>query len=187
MCGEDHICSDTAQEHKRVFRIGSAKLVCRLEPEATTLIAYGLFEFEGSCFAKRNWQEHSSKIDEDAFQERVAAKHLRVVKVATGSNPADIQTQRLVRQNLMRRRWTRNSRNSRSSRMSSLQLKRWKRVLWIEFSKWSRVDNGQVVEPEGIIESSDVVLVGTSQRERRNRITSSRIGDFTPLGERRVS
>ena len=42
-------------------------------------------------------------------QERVAAKHLRVVKVATGSNPADIQTQRLVRQNLMRRRWTRNS------------------------------------------------------------------------------
>ena len=43
------------------------------------------------------------------LQERVAAKHLRVVKVATGSNPADIQTQRLVKQNLMRRRWTRNS------------------------------------------------------------------------------
>ena len=32
------------------------------------------------------------------LQERVAAKHLRIVKVATGSNPADIQTQRLVRQ-----------------------------------------------------------------------------------------
>ena len=35
------------------------------------------------------------------LQERVAAKHLRVVKVATESNPADIQTQRVVRQNLM--------------------------------------------------------------------------------------
>ena len=31
--------------HKgRVFRIGSAKLACRLELEATTLIAHGLFE-----------------------------------------------------------------------------------------------------------------------------------------------
>ena len=56
------------------------------------------------------------------LQERVAAKHLRVVKVATGSNPADMWTQRLVRQNLMRGRWTRTSRKSRSSRMSSLQL-----------------------------------------------------------------
>ena len=54
--------------HKgRVFRIGSAKLVCRLQPEATTLVAYGLFELEGSCFAKRSWQEHSSYADEDAM------------------------------------------------------------------------------------------------------------------------
>ena len=51
---------------KGVFRVGSAKLVCRLEPEATTLIAYGVFEREGSCFAKRSWQEHSSFSDEDA-------------------------------------------------------------------------------------------------------------------------
>ena len=29
---------------------------------------------------------------------------------------------------------------------------------------WSRVENGQVVEPEGIIEPSDVEVVGTSQR-----------------------
>ena len=28
--------------------------------------------------------------------------------------------------------------------------------------KWSRVENGQVVEPEGIIELSEVVVVGTS-------------------------
>ena len=63
------------------------------------------------------------------LQERVAAKHLRVVKVANESNLADIQTQRVVRQNLMRRRWTRNPRKSRSSRKSSLQLKRWKRVM----------------------------------------------------------
>ena len=32
-------------------------------------------------------------------------------------------------------------------------------------AKWSRVENGQVVEPEGIIEPSDVVVVGTSKRE----------------------
>ena len=50
-----------------VLRIGSAKLVCRLEPEATTLIAYGLFERQGSCFAKRSWHEHSTCTDEDAM------------------------------------------------------------------------------------------------------------------------
>ena len=32
-------------------------------------------------------------------------------------------------------------------------------------AKWSRVENGQVVEPEGIIEPSHVVVVGTSLRE----------------------
>ena len=52
---------------KGLFRIGSSKLVCRPEPEATTLIAYGVFEREGSCFAKRSWQEHSSYADEDAM------------------------------------------------------------------------------------------------------------------------
>ena len=50
-----------------MFRVGSAKLVCRLEPEATTLIAHGLFEREGSCFAKKSWQEHSPYADEDAM------------------------------------------------------------------------------------------------------------------------
>ena len=49
-----------------MFRIGSAKLVCRLEPEATPRIAYGLFEREGSCFAKMSLQGHSSHTDEDA-------------------------------------------------------------------------------------------------------------------------
>ena len=39
-------------------------------------------------------------------------------------------------------------------------------------AKWPRVDNGQVEEPEGIIEPSGVVVVGTSHRERRIRITS---------------
>ena len=45
-------------------------------------------------------------------------------------------------------------------------------------AKWSRVDNGQDEEPAGIIEPSGVVLVGTSQRARRSRITSSQSGDF---------
>ena len=35
-----------------------------MELEATTLIAYGVFEREGSCFAKRSWQAHSSFSDE---------------------------------------------------------------------------------------------------------------------------
>ena len=38
-------------------------------------------------------------------------------------------------------------------------------------AKWSRVDNGQDEEPAGIIEPFGVVVVGTSQRERRIRIT----------------
>ena len=50
----------------RMLRTGSAKLVCRLEPETTTLIGYRLFEREGSCYAKWRCQEHSSKTDEDA-------------------------------------------------------------------------------------------------------------------------
>ena len=33
----------------------------------TTLIAYRVFEREGSCFAKRSWQEHPSHTDEDAM------------------------------------------------------------------------------------------------------------------------
>ena len=59
----------TTHLHKRgrMFRIGSAKLVCRLELEGTTLIAYKLFEREGSCFANRRWQEHSSFSDEVAM------------------------------------------------------------------------------------------------------------------------
>ena len=47
---------------------------------------------------------------------------------------------------------------------------------------WSRVDNGQVEEPEGIIEPSGVVVVGTLQRERMIRITSLRSGDFYVTG-----
>ena len=33
------------------------------------------------------------------------------------------------------------------------------------FQKWSRVEDGQIVELEGTIESSDVVKVGALQRE----------------------
>ena len=82
-----------------MLRIGFAKLVCRLESETTTLIAYRFFECKSNCFAKRSWQEHSSHTDEDAVAtgERVAAKHLRVVTVATESNPADMLTKALGR------------------------------------------------------------------------------------------
>ena len=43
-------------------------------------------------------------------------------------------------------------------------------ILWSELSKM--VESGQVEEPAGIIEPSGVVVVGTSHRERRIRITS---------------
>ena len=80
----------------RMLRTGSAKPVRRLEPVFT---AHRLFKREGSCIAKRSWQEHSSHTDEDVagYKKRVAAKHLRVVKVATGSNPADMLTKTLGR------------------------------------------------------------------------------------------
>ena len=48
-------------------RIRSAKLVCRLEAETATLIAYRFFDCESNCLAKRSWQEHSSYTDEDAM------------------------------------------------------------------------------------------------------------------------
>ena len=54
----------------RMLSIGFARLICRLEPETTTLIAYRLFECKSSCFAKRNWQEHSSHTDKDAMAAR---------------------------------------------------------------------------------------------------------------------
>ena len=69
-----------------MLRTGSAKLVCRLEPEATTCTAHRLFKREGSCIAKRSWHEHSLHTNE---------KHLRVVKVATELNPADTLTKAL--------------------------------------------------------------------------------------------
>ena len=61
-----------------MLRIGFAELVCRLEPETTTLIAYK-FECKSNCFAKRNWQgkrkwqEHSSHTDEDAMAARTCS------------------------------------------------------------------------------------------------------------------
>ena len=56
-----------------MLRIGFAKLVCRLESEATTLTAYGFFECKSNCFAKRNWQEHPSRTDEDAVAVRTCS------------------------------------------------------------------------------------------------------------------
>ena len=62
-------------------------------------------------------------------QERVAAKHLRVVKVATGSNPADMKTQRLVRQNLMRRLLDKKPREVKKLKKVKFSVERWKRVM----------------------------------------------------------
>ena len=69
--------------------------------EATTLIAHRLFEREGSCIAKRSWQEHSSHTDVDAAAtgacSRAGDAAACVVKVATESNPADMLTKALGR------------------------------------------------------------------------------------------
>ena len=48
-------------------RLGLQSLCADWNLEAATLMASGLFEREGSCFAKRSWQEHSSCADEDAM------------------------------------------------------------------------------------------------------------------------
>ena len=56
---------------KRVMlTIGFAKLVCRMESEATTLTAYRFFECRNNCLAKRNWQKHPSRTNEDAVATR---------------------------------------------------------------------------------------------------------------------
>ena len=135
-----------------MFRIGSAKLVCRLQLEATTPSACRLFECEGSCFAKRSLQENSSYTDEDPMAtETCSSKTLascesgngikscrRVDKKHLGDRKLSNSAQRLVRQNFMRRRWTRNPRKSRSSRKSSLQLKRWRSSRMMQRSRTSR-------------------------------------------------
>ena len=70
------------------------------------------------------------------LQERVAAKHLRVAKVVSESNPADMLTKALGRSNirefcaeighklnLAQKHWTRNPKESRKPRKSSLRLR----------------------------------------------------------------
>ena len=53
-----------------MLQSGFAELVCKLEPETTTLIAYRFFECKSNCFAKKNWQEHSSHTKKDAMAAR---------------------------------------------------------------------------------------------------------------------
>ena len=82
-----------------MFRIGSAKIVCRLEPEATTLIAYR-DSSSAKAVASRRGPGKSTRHKQMRLlwlQERVGAKHLRIVKVATESNPADMLTKALGR------------------------------------------------------------------------------------------
>ena len=56
-----------------------------LGPEATTFIAHRLFKREGSCIAKRSWQSTRHIQTRMLWlQERVVAKHLRVVKSCNG-------------------------------------------------------------------------------------------------------
>ena len=212
-----------------MFKIGSAKLVCRQELEAATLIAYGLFEREHSCFAKMSWQEHLSFSDEDAvatgtcstktlascesgnhhiqtrmpwLQERVQAKHLRVLKVATGSNPADMLTKAFWRSKVesLCAEIGQTEPHAKTVDKKPKEVKKLKKVkfavegmeiqsndakiknepkdakfarsrtsrrmqncdgcfLRIEVSKMVESGDGQVVEPERIIEPSDVVVV----------------------------
>ena len=74
----------------RMFRIGSAKLVCRLEPEASSAKSVASRREAGK--STRHIQTRMQWL-----QERVAAKHLGVVKLATESNLADMLTKALGR------------------------------------------------------------------------------------------
>ena len=89
----------TAHLHKgRMFRIGSGKFVCRLELDATTLLhtdsssAKAVASRRGAGKSTRQIQTRMLSL-----QERVAAKHWRVVKVATEPNPAVMLTKALGR------------------------------------------------------------------------------------------
>ena len=80
-------------------RIGSAKLVCRLELQATTLIACDLLELQKQLLREEELTRALVKNRRGCYgyKERVAAKHLRVVEVATESNPAEMLTKALGR------------------------------------------------------------------------------------------
>ena len=68
---------------RRMLKTVSAKPVCRLELEATTFTAQRLFKREGSCIAKEEELTKRTRHIQTRMlwlQERVAAKHLRVVK-----------------------------------------------------------------------------------------------------------
>ena len=80
-----------------MLRIGFAKLVCRLESETTT---HYTDSSSAKAIAFRRGTGKSTRHKQTRMlwlQERVATKHLRVVKVASESNPADTLTKALRR------------------------------------------------------------------------------------------
>ena len=82
-----------------MLRIGFAELVCRLEPGTATLIAHTDSSSAKAIASRRGTGKSTRHIQTRMLwlQERVAAKHLRVVKVASESNPADMLTKALGR------------------------------------------------------------------------------------------
>ena len=128
--------ASTTHSRREGAQYWSAKLVCRLEPDATTFNTR-LFKREGSCIAKKSWNEHSSHSDEDVVATRTcSSKTLASCGSSNGSNLADLLTRALVRlkmddsvkklarQYLMRKRLTRNPRKPISPEQSSLQSTR---------------------------------------------------------------
>ena len=129
----------------------------------TTLIAYGLFEREGSCFAMRSWQEHSSKTDEDAMATGTCGSSKTLASCESGNGINFCRTSRRkdwsdrtscgdggqetqgiqqAQEILQLKRWKRVMQRSRTNRMMRSQRLRTSRrmhncdgcILWIEFS-----------------------------------------------------
>ena len=101
-------------------------------------------------------------------------KKLKKVKFAVGAKEIEQNDAKIKNE----------PKDAKFAKVKKKQNCKFSRNTYLQFNsaKWSRVENGQVVKPEGIIEASDVVVAGTSQRERRIRITSSRSGDFYVTG-----
>ena len=120
-------------------------LKLRLSPHTDSSSAKAIASRRGTGKSTRHMQTRMLWL-----QERVAAKHLPVVKVATESQPADMLTQALGRSKAVEfceeigqtephaKTVYKKPRESRSSGKSSLQLKRWRLSRMMQRSRTSR-------------------------------------------------
>ena len=87
----------------RMFSVGSAKLVCRLEPESYNSHCTQTLRVRRQLCREKELAVALVTCRRGCCGHRNAAKHLRGVKVVTESNPADIKKYKTVAVETMER------------------------------------------------------------------------------------